>query len=489
MNKNKLWVFAIFLTGLILRIFMIGSRGIWYDDAFSILLARQDLSQIISGTAADTMPPLYYFILHFWMLILDDIWWLRLLSVLLSICGMFILFLVVKEIGGWQAAAWATLLAAVSPLQIYHAQELRMYALMQIMQAAYIYSFLKIYHSEKNTGIFWTVLLLAGVLSLYSHNLAVLFLQIPNIILVFQKNWRLLAKLLLAQIIIFVLFLPWAFFVPGQLQKIQTAFWTPTPGLLEVSRSAAEMLGSLYAPNPYVLIIFAFSLIVFVCMTIFFYRNRKISAQIKTILLCLIFLVPVELFMVSYLIRPIFVTRGFITSSLFFCGLAGLLIAGYQRKAHKLALASTVIFIGIMSLPAQIFQNSFPRSQFDEALDSVSFAQSDEQIILHDNKLSYFPSLIYHPEARQAFLPDEPFSPNDTFAPASQVAMEIHPQLSLSTAVNNYKNVEFVVFLRTIDEYRNMGITVHPVIQRLKEQYSLRGISEHGDLLIYHFYK
>ena len=65
LNKNKLLFILIMLLGLMLRILFIDSREITYDDAFSYFLSRQPLPVIIGGTAADTMPPLYYFLLHF----------------------------------------------------------------------------------------------------------------------------------------------------------------------------------------------------------------------------------------------------------------------------------------------------------------------------------------------------------------------------------------------------------------------------------------
>jgi mannosyltransferase len=58
---------GIMALALFLRCLGLNTRGIQYDDAFSILLAERSLPDIVRGTAADTMPPLYYSILHFWL--------------------------------------------------------------------------------------------------------------------------------------------------------------------------------------------------------------------------------------------------------------------------------------------------------------------------------------------------------------------------------------------------------------------------------------
>jgi uncharacterized membrane protein len=72
---------AILVIAAILRCVVLSTRSIFYDDAFSIFLSEQSLSKIITGTAADTMPPLYYFLLHIWLLAGRSLWWVRLLSV------------------------------------------------------------------------------------------------------------------------------------------------------------------------------------------------------------------------------------------------------------------------------------------------------------------------------------------------------------------------------------------------------------------------
>ncbi len=139
MKKNGGSLLGIILLGLVLRLLFISSRNIQYDDMFSFFLATQNLGEIIKGTAADTMPPLYYFLLHFWLLINREIWFLRLLSVLLSLGIIVSLYLLINKVSNEPAALWAAFLVAISPLQIYHAQDIRMYALFAILVILYFY--------------------------------------------------------------------------------------------------------------------------------------------------------------------------------------------------------------------------------------------------------------------------------------------------------------------------------------------------------------
>jgi hypothetical protein len=75
-NKAALrWAFpAILLFGLALRLAGINSRPLFYDEAFSYFLSIQSFPKIVQGTAADTMPPLYYFLLHFWTMVGKSVW-------------------------------------------------------------------------------------------------------------------------------------------------------------------------------------------------------------------------------------------------------------------------------------------------------------------------------------------------------------------------------------------------------------------------------
>ncbi|MBM2827467.1 MAG: 2 protein [Dehalococcoidia bacterium] len=62
MTLHLLLVLAISVLAFGLRVFHLGEQSLWYDEAFSILLARGDLESVIQRTALDTMPPLARFV-------------------------------------------------------------------------------------------------------------------------------------------------------------------------------------------------------------------------------------------------------------------------------------------------------------------------------------------------------------------------------------------------------------------------------------------
>ena len=60
------------LVAFALRIFHLEYQSLWYDEAFSVYLAHFDLTEITARTAADIQPPLYYYLLHFWIALAGD---------------------------------------------------------------------------------------------------------------------------------------------------------------------------------------------------------------------------------------------------------------------------------------------------------------------------------------------------------------------------------------------------------------------------------
>jgi len=54
-------------VGFLLRRQGLEARSVWYDEAFRILLSARPFSQVLSGTAAEAMPPLLLFLVSYVM--------------------------------------------------------------------------------------------------------------------------------------------------------------------------------------------------------------------------------------------------------------------------------------------------------------------------------------------------------------------------------------------------------------------------------------
>ena len=492
MNRKQKWILGgIFLLAAILRTIFINSRNIQYDDAFSYFLARVNLEDIIRGTAADTMPPLYYFLLHYWQMVATEIWFLRLLSVLLSLGAMLFLFGFVRKTISIAAGLWAALFAAISPLQIYHAQDIRMYALLAFCGMGYLFFFFRAWDGyREHAGMFWNWagMILFGAGAMYTHNLAIFWILSPALFVLIKRNWNFLWKYILALLAIALAASPWLVMVPAQVQKIQNAFWTPRPGPVEIIQSIMMLTFHLPEPNPTLFIAGAI-LAVYIFIMVLYRVIKNWSKEPNLLLIFFVcFLPPILLFMTSYLIRPVFVIRGFISSQLAFLGLAAAITAIDWKNRAGGILAGLVIINAVISYPALYSYAEFPRSPFASTSVFLRQAVEDNYYIIHDNKLSYFPGNYYFPSSDQVFLKDLPGTSNDTFAKDSQDAMGIFPIENIESASTGKAKIVFVVFKEAIHEFE-VSNGRHPVIVWLERNYLLSKQKTVGDLELLFFEK
>lgn len=487
LRRSPLW--GILLIGLILRLMGIESRSLQYDDTFSIFLAGRSLTEVLSGTAADTMPPLYYFLLHFWMLISREVWFIRLLSVLLSLGIIALLYLSISRLFNRTAAGWAALLAAISPLQIYHAQDVRMYALLVLCQLGYLYCFIRLHFGHEERGNLrwdWLGLILCGVLAMYSHNLAIFAIIVPNFYLLIKREWKKLVRLIAAQLVIGLLALPWLLLIPGQIAKVQKAWTLPQPGVIEVLQTIIMFTASLPLPVILLGVIAVLSLQILVMVGLESWRERRSLPGIL-FLVCLLLLPPALLYAASYMMKPVFVTRGFLISSLAYYGLAGVVICQSWSRKVGMGIAGAFVLSAVLSLPSFYTFEDFPRSPYKEAAAYLQTVVTPGTQVVHENKLSYFSAHYYAPELPQVFVADIPGSANDTFEPESQQAMQIFPQPDLASAVGESSEVYYVFFSQTLAEYQAIGLEEHPGIGWLDDHYRQVDQTAFNDLLIYHY--
>ncbi len=491
LTLQKNWkVISLIALAVLLRVFTIHQRGIWYDDAFSILLAKQPIMQILTGTAADTMPPLYYILLHYWMKISTQIAWIRMLNLLIFMAMLGYVYYWVKQLSSGTAGLLAVFFCSISPFLVYHSQEIRMYVMLAFFQVAYLYYFTR--WSSSNVKKFtWLEMVICGAGALYSHNLAIFGLVIPGVVLLIQRNYSVLWRWLKIFIASLILFLPWLVFVPGQIQKIQTAFWTPRPGVLEVVQSIYSLFSFLPQPFPWVMItgVLCFQLLGLVGWE--FNKQRQQIAQRALIGLGMVF-IPLVLFILSYFMRPVYVARGFILSGIVLYCLAGILSARCWPTVFGKIIIGLMILISSISLPFYYSFSSFPRSPFAQACADVNEQvgeQSEGIAVLHDNKLSSFPCVVYEPGLPQMFLGDETGSHNDTLALASQQAMQLFPEVSIQEALKNKSQVYFFVFTRALDEYAELHTDVYPSLAYLDANFQEIDVTYFNDLAVYQYAK
>lgn len=221
----KRWIlrtlpFFIVPGGFALRLFRLGANSLWYDETVSLLLARDDISELIRHTAGDIHPPLYYLLVHFWGQLAG---WSEFSAAFLSVWfGVLLIALVYRVTREWvpaPAVAWlAAFFVAVSPYNIWYSQEVRMYTIGATLGLLSVY-FLRrmLAHSKIFSRDFfaYAIFTALGFYTLYYFVFLMVFEWLWMATQLWRKRtrlpvaFRLLLTFGLSQLALAILYLPW----------------------------------------------------------------------------------------------------------------------------------------------------------------------------------------------------------------------------------------------------------------------------------------
>lgn len=117
---------------------------------------------------------IYSTLLHFWMKFGASEFWLRLPAAIFGVATIPVLFKVGEKLGGWRTGAVAALLAATSPFNIFHSQEMRFYSLLMFAASLFLLATVHYVQSEQKTNRNLLSLVGAASLLLVTHFLALI---------------------------------------------------------------------------------------------------------------------------------------------------------------------------------------------------------------------------------------------------------------------------------------------------------------------------
>ena len=485
-SRTKL-VFIIILA-LLIRLAGIASRPIWYDEAFSALLAEQGPSAIIDGTlakdadtsAAEEHPPTYYFMLWGWMQFFgNSLVSIRMLSVSLSLGIIFYIYQIASHLFDSSTALIASFFSAILPFQIHYGQEIRMYGLLTFWLCIATYAFLKRR---------WILFSIAAALAQYTHNLAAFYLIPIAFTPIFQKDWKTFRSLTLAGFAAIVIYSPWLIQLPAQLSKVTSSFWIEKPGIEKLFTLFLIYLPFLPLPNNLLLIALLFSTLTRALAVFQTYRANKEILHERSSGLWLAYLSftpPFFLWLVSQ-ISPIYVERALLPSHAIFCiWLAWALTKTKMLRPIHLISFGLIILSATMGFYQHISYKGFPYGPFASLDQSIRTRFMPGDVIIHSNKLTYMPSYYFDRNLTQSFLIDPPGSPTDTLSEVTLEILHISDQKEIEIASANARRLWFIIFIQSLDEFKSQGFQTHPDLDYLKNNFILTSAETFDDVRLY----
>ena len=208
---------AILLLGFALRVYRIGDKSVWWDEGYSVALARESITAMTEWTSYDAHPPLYYGLLHFWReLSGDSEFGLRLMSAVIGTLTIAATFLLGKTIAGRSVALLSAFFLAISRFAIGWSQELRMHMLATFFATLALWAAIRIWDKgQKRDWALYILFILGGLMSFYLYVSVLIVINLIWLLMVLpraEKKWRAFWTWSLGQAIILILYAPWLFY-------------------------------------------------------------------------------------------------------------------------------------------------------------------------------------------------------------------------------------------------------------------------------------
>ena len=161
----------------VFRVVGLGAESFWLDEAVTARITGGSFLHVFTYTARDSTPPLYFAGLWLWRLFFPGSdFGMRLYSVAWSLTGLIALYVLARETAGRSTALIALALGAIHPLDVYFAQEARMYAATGALLtagAAVVWSWQKRRFSDQAAAHLLALYAVVALLALVSHYVAI----------------------------------------------------------------------------------------------------------------------------------------------------------------------------------------------------------------------------------------------------------------------------------------------------------------------------
>lgn len=317
------------------------TESLWRDEAFSVLLARKNLFEIVYLAAKDYTPPLYYIILKFWMEIFgsSEIV-IRALSMIFYL-GSLVMFVIILEKFKIKDKIiyLATAVLATAPGFIYYAFEARPYSLLAFLTLVNFYAFV-----QQRSRLYFTSL----ILGFFTHYFFIfnLIAQVCYVIFVekrrgkkFLKTWSIFGIIVgvwLGYLVYLRSYLFSSDFWVDRLSFKDTteAFLVIWVGFIKGWESRYNFF-SIYA------LFFTLLILASVFVIIKSYRERQKSSFSKVGFLILLFsLLPIMILIFISIIKPVFIARYVLFTIPFL-----ILLFVFAFKRRVLVLILTLLFV------------------------------------------------------------------------------------------------------------------------------------------------
>ncbi len=405
-NREIALIATITALGAALRLYQIGAQSLWFDELLSIAVSRLSL-RLVLVSPASIDPPLYYVLLHWWLALGNDDGLVRLLSAIPGIATIPAIYSVAKRLTDVRVAFVAAMIFALSPLQLYYAQEARMYALLVFLTTLSLWSYLVA--QEQGRARNWAVWIVASILAVYTHSFAGLLLVAIDVdaVLRWTRKRNRLEPVILSNAVIVVGLLPEILVTLSKLSWLMPALWLSSPTLLHPLLTLDAFLFGYTLPSwSYVISLFVLIAMVAFVAVASWRRIRWGSDQEKDTLqfMWLVLFVPIGLTWAVSQWRSVYLDRLLLPSStaLYILLAWGLVKSNRRRVIGIFAGIGLPLILG--SLLNYYTVAEYAKPPMREVLSFVAARRMPDERIIHTSDSSFLAGHYYDPGGDHVLL-------------------------------------------------------------------------------------
>ncbi|RYX79168.1 hypothetical protein EON76_00390 [bacterium] len=171
-----------------LALFLSIGWSVWFDEGYSIMLAQRPIHELISLTAVDAHPPVYYLFLKVWASVLG---WselsLRASSAITGAVAVFFLLLVIRKLFSTKVALVSIFFVVIAPFMLRYDYEIRMYALVTCI--CMIATWVMLRAVESHNYRWWIVYATLVTLGMYTLYMSVV-IWLAHVVWLLWNSWR-----------------------------------------------------------------------------------------------------------------------------------------------------------------------------------------------------------------------------------------------------------------------------------------------------------
>lgn len=224
----KQWHIALIIFGIIFVGLGAFHRNLWFDEAYSVGMARQSFADIWTIGGHDVHPVLYYWILHIIYLITGgSIVAYRLASVVPIAIVIILGYTHIRKDFGEKVGFIFTFLAIFLPEMATYAIEIRMYGwamLTVTLLAIYAWRLAK----EDNTKN-WIIFGISSIASIFLHYYGLMAAGLINVVLLIHlirnKRKKGLIFIISFGVVQAIAYLPWLVYLASQMSHVSAGYW------------------------------------------------------------------------------------------------------------------------------------------------------------------------------------------------------------------------------------------------------------------------